>query len=94
MASAHNFAIVKHSHASNIRASSQRAVPLQGAGQQTLGAKIYACTHWGLGTTLLWLFAFKLGLGVRGIWGALAVVSNVQCVFMAVRSFCKRDSAL
>ena len=61
-------------------------VCLQGAGQQTLGAKIYACTHWGLGTTLLWLFAFKLGLGVRGIWGALAVLSNVQCIFMAVCS--------
>ena len=57
---------------------------LQGSGRQGLGAKIYGCTHWMLGTTLLWLLAFHLGWGVRGIWAALAVVSNVQCVFMAV----------
>jgi Na+-driven multidrug efflux pump len=58
---------------------------LQGAGRQVLGAKIYACTHWGLGVVLLWLFAFHLGWEVRGIWLALSCISNVQCIFMVVR---------
>ena len=58
---------------------------LQGAGKQNVGAAIYAGTHWILGTTLLYIFGFKLGWGVRGIWAALAVVSNVQCFFMSVR---------
>jgi Na+-driven multidrug efflux pump len=59
---------------------------LHGTGRQLRGAQIYACTHWVLGPILLWLFAFKWRWGVRGIWGALAVISNVQIVAMVVRS--------
>jgi Na+-driven multidrug efflux pump len=59
---------------------------LQGAGRQYTGMKIYAVSHWCIGTALLWLYAFHLGFGVRGIWAALAVVSNVQCLLMGVRS--------
>ena len=60
---------------------------LQGAGRQDTGAKIYCVSHWLLGTSLLWLLGFQLGFGVRGIWAALAIVSNVQCLFMLVRSY-------
>jgi Na+-driven multidrug efflux pump len=63
---------------------------LQGAGRQTLGAVTYACTHWGLGIALLWLFAFQLGWEVRGVWAALAVASNVQCLLMGVRTKLER----
>lgn len=66
---------------------------LQGAGKQNLGAAIYAGTHWILGTTLLYVFGFRLGWGVRGIWAALAVVSNVQCLFMSVRATCQAPQA-
>jgi hypothetical protein len=57
----------------------------QGTGRQARGAQIYALTHWCLGPFLLWLLPFRLGWGVRGIWAALAIISNTQVVFMAVR---------
>ena len=58
---------------------------LQGTGRQALGAKIYVVTYWCIGPSLLWIFAFRLDWGVRGIWTALAVLANVQVLFMIVR---------
>lgn len=58
---------------------------LQGTGRQALGAKIYMVTYWCIGPAVLWLFAFRLQWGVRGIWTALAILANVQVLFMTVR---------
>jgi Na+-driven multidrug efflux pump len=57
---------------------------LQGAGKQRMGACIYGITMWTLGPLTLYLFAFKFGWGVCGIWAALAVVINVQGIIMSV----------
>jgi Na+-driven multidrug efflux pump len=60
---------------------------MQGTGRQMTGAKIYAFTHGFCGPILLWLFPFHFKWGVQGIWVTLAVISNVQVVFMTVRLF-------
>jgi Na+-driven multidrug efflux pump len=59
---------------------------LKGAGHQQRGAWLYGVTHWGLGAALLYQFVFRFNWGVIGIWVALAIVANVQCVCMVVRS--------
>jgi hypothetical protein len=60
----------------------------QSAGRQQLGAALYAVSHWVLGPSLLWLLPFHFGLGVRGIWAALAIVSFSQGLGTAVRLCC------
>lgn len=61
---------------------------LQGTGRQATGARIYVLTYWCVGPILLWLFAFWLNWGVRGIWMMLAILTNLQALVMAVRSRC------
>lgn len=58
---------------------------LQGTGRQALGAMIYMITYWCIGPMLLWIFIFWFDLKVQGIWAALAVLANVQVLFMLVR---------
>jgi Na+-driven multidrug efflux pump len=62
-------------------------VYVQGTGRQMTGAKLYAFTHACCGPVLLWLFPFHFKLGVQGIWITLAVISNLNVVFMTVRLY-------
>eukprot|EP00892_Ulva_mutabilis_P006630 jgi/Ulvmu1/4339/UM002_0062.1 len=55
---------------------------LQGTGRQALGAQVYVVTYWCIGPVAVWLFAFHFDWRVRGIWAALAVLANVEVLFM------------
>lgn len=61
---------------------------LQGTGRQGTGARIYVIAYWCFGPILLWLFAFRLDWGIRGIWLMLAILQNVLVLVMAVRNCC------
>ena len=49
-----------------------------GAGKQELGAVTNICSYWGCGLPLAATFAFKLHMGVKGLWWGLVAVNTLQ----------------
>lgn len=51
---------------------------VRGCGRQSLGAKINLISYWVLGTPLCYTLAFKVGLGVQGLWWGLTIATTFQ----------------
>ncbi len=51
---------------------------LRGSGRQGVGAALNFATYWCLGLPLVWLLAFKAGLGIAGLWAGIAATTTLQ----------------
>lgn len=55
---------------------------IRGCGRQSLGATINIVTYWGVGIPLAATLAFKVGLGVKGLYLGLLATTSMQGVVM------------
>ncbi len=58
---------------------------LKGSGDTAVPALVGICFQWAVGVSLSWLFGLRLGLGLAGVWMALATDEWSRGIVMALR---------